>query len=464
MANKKHLKLLEKSVIEWNQWRKENPTIQIDLSKAKLSGMNLIDINLNEVNFDSAYLTRADFSDANLNYVYLGHAILKQTIFHHANLRYALLKRADLFQAELHSADLRYANLSCTQLTCASLEKATLVCADLRRATLFYASLEGANLIRADLSYANLTHASLKGANLTGACIEDWHINSETNFEDVVCDYIYLKWDVEKNCPGDRRPSDPNRNFAPGEFVKLIRKVSETVDLIFSTGIDWQAFFSSYQDLQCESEYGELDIRAIEKSPDDSLIIRVEVPEETDKAKLESQFHKRYETELKQLEGYYQQKLQAKDIEIQSYRRESTNMTQIAKLLAGRTINVEASTVGGDRITQSGNFGIGVNKGTVEKGANVSGVHYAAPQQSLQAAAKEIQALLEQLSKKFGDDEDILAAKVVKTAKDADSDLYQCLTALPPGSMQQVTPLVNHPAKENVMEMLDLQHQKRHTK
>ncbi len=46
----------------------------------------------------------------------------------------------------------------------------------------------------------------------------------------------------KKRIVSDRRPHAPNKIFAPGEFAQLFQKALETVDLIFSDGIDWQAF------------------------------------------------------------------------------------------------------------------------------------------------------------------------------------------------------------------------------
>jgi hypothetical protein len=60
---------------------------------------------------------------------------------------------------------------------------------------------------------------------LTGACIKDWHINSETNLNEVICEYVYL--DEFKT---ERRPI--NGNFAPGEFASLYKKILENTDLI----------------------------------------------------------------------------------------------------------------------------------------------------------------------------------------------------------------------------------------
>jgi hypothetical protein len=127
------------------------------------------------------------------------------------------------------------ANLSVANLIGADLSVANLSVANLSEANLSVANLSVANLIGADLSEANLSEADLErsqvistnfhNATLTGACIKDWQINSKTNLDAVICEYVYL--DDEKT---ERRPS--HGNFAPGEFASLYKKIIETTDLI----------------------------------------------------------------------------------------------------------------------------------------------------------------------------------------------------------------------------------------
>ncbi|NER32342.1 MAG: pentapeptide repeat-containing protein [Symploca sp. SIO1C4] len=98
-------------------------------------------------------------------------------------------------------------------------------------ADIYDADIYGANLKSANLKSANLRRVKALGTNfsraiLTGACIQDWNINSETNLENVICDYIYLKKYEQK-----RRPFNPKRNFEPGEFAKLVQKTVEAGDL-----------------------------------------------------------------------------------------------------------------------------------------------------------------------------------------------------------------------------------------
>jgi uncharacterized protein YjbI with pentapeptide repeats len=122
MANPEHLAKLKEGVEAWNQWRKENPDVEPDLSQA--------------------FLQEADLSEA--------------------DLRYANLKGADLDRVNLRGAKLSGANL----------EWADLYDADLR----------GADLGGADLSYATLVRTILDRANLTGCSvygISAWDVRLE---------------------------------------------------------------------------------------------------------------------------------------------------------------------------------------------------------------------------------------------------------------------------------------------
>lgn len=178
MANQEQLKiLLEEGVEAWNKWREDNPDVkgvQIDFSGADLSR-----INLNRVDFRGAYLEKVNLEGANLSEAYL----------EKANLTLANLKRVNLSGAYLDNAFLSRANL------------------------------DKANLKEADLIGIQTLGTNFGNAILTGAFIKDWEINSETSFENVVCEYIFFKPHQQ-----ERRPLDINRKFDNGEFVNLVYK------------------------------------------------------------------------------------------------------------------------------------------------------------------------------------------------------------------------------------------------
>ena len=55
MANPEHLNILKQGVEVWNQWRKENPGVEGDLTHADLTKANLTE----------AFFTKADLRGAN---------------------------------------------------------------------------------------------------------------------------------------------------------------------------------------------------------------------------------------------------------------------------------------------------------------------------------------------------------------------------------------------------------------
>ena len=341
MANKKHLAKLKRGIEVWNEWRNINVDIKPDLSEA--------DLRI-------------------------------------ADLRMADLRMADLRMADLSYAKLSEANLSYAELRQANLSEANLSYAKLSEANLSYAELRQANLSESDLSEANLSEAcflanqalatNFQGANLTGACIEDWNINSQTNLNNVICDYIYLKRNQQ-----ERRPHDPNQNFAPGEFTQLFQQALETVDLIFSDGIDWNAFLTSFKELQ--DKYGEenVGVQALEKKSDPTFVVRIEVPPDADKAIIEKSFWQKYKLILEAKDeqiAFYQNEIECK-------RQENTELLGIVKTMAEK----ESS-----KVNMSFHAPVNGVAGNVEGNQNI----YAPEQkQTLAEAAAEIQQLLTQL-------------------------------------------------------------------
>ncbi|MEH2032196.1 MAG: pentapeptide repeat-containing protein [Nostoc sp.] len=291
MANEEHLAILKQGVQVWNEWRDKNPSIQPNFVKAKFPSADFRLANFNNANFKGADLSgakisRATFRKADLSRVDFG---------------WADLSRSDLSEAKLIGTDLSQADLIAANFTKANLWQVNLTETDLS-----VSKLIGANLSNAILIETKALATNFNTANLTGACIEDWHINSDTNFTDVICDYIYLCQNQQ-----ERRPS--SGNFAPGEFTKLFQKSLETLDLIFRNGIDWDAFAYSFKKLEVENQGAQLDVQSIEKKGDGILVVRVAVSPDADKAKIHSDFMQGYEFAARALEAQYQVRLEDKE-------------------------------------------------------------------------------------------------------------------------------------------------------
>ena len=180
------------------------------------------------------------------------------------------------------------------------------------------ANLAGANLERANLKFANLSHATLRQANLkdanlaktlvvgadftaaylTGACLEAWNINSTTQLDRVYCQYVFLLENENEKGSRERRPHDPDRVFEPGDFEKLYRKMMNLVQILLRNGIDRESFNLAFQKLMEEMpEVTPDSIQALEKKGND-VLVTLEVPEETDKSRVERRFLDVYEARL----------------------------------------------------------------------------------------------------------------------------------------------------------------------
>ena len=369
MADLEQVELLLRDVGAWNQWRFRFQRYEtINLSNADLSGIDLSNADLRNANLSNADLSGADLSNA------------------------------DLSNADLSDADLRNANL-----TDADLRNANLSGVDLIGFNFNSFNLRGINLASANLSLVQALGTDFSQAILTGACIEDWHINSATNLEGVICDYIYLKGNQQ-----ERRPSDPNKNFAPGEFTKLFQKAISTVDLIFRNGINWEAFAYSFQQLQIQAGTTDLSIQAIENKGDGDFVIRVNTPPGADKAEIQRFVEQEYQVKLKAIEDKYRYQLQAKEELIEECRQKSTDLLEITKILAGRETLITVENIAmAESKDNSNTFNNDLQGAKIANFANqvndnarlqAKQYNYASPEkQTLAEAAAEIQELLKQL-------------------------------------------------------------------
>ena len=198
MANQEHLDILRQGVEIWNQWRKENPSIGVDLREAKLTGVNLTEADLKWVNFQGADLSRANLHDANLT-----------------------------------GARLTSANLAGISLTGAILHMANLSKADLQSASLFRASLNGAILFEANLSGADLMNASLVNTDLRKANVSDCRVYGISVWE------VQLQGAIQHNLviTNYNDPTITVDNLEIAQFIYLLlnnQKIRDVIDTITS--------------------------------------------------------------------------------------------------------------------------------------------------------------------------------------------------------------------------------------
>lgn len=178
MANKEQVKLLKKGYEAWNKWRKENPKVKINLSKA---------------DFLSANLSRADLSKANLSGAGLVEANLIEV-----NLTKANLTGADLYKANFTSANLAYTNLAgvetgLTDFSYIDLSKTSGL------ENIYHHYQSNINIYTLQLSKGEIPEKFLRGCGLS-----DWEIESSKLYRpdlrnEEISSTVYKIFDLRAN-------------------------------------------------------------------------------------------------------------------------------------------------------------------------------------------------------------------------------------------------------------------------
>ncbi|MDJ0555845.1 MAG: pentapeptide repeat-containing protein [Microcoleaceae cyanobacterium MO_207.B10] len=289
---------------------------------------------LGGTNFKNANLTDTDFS----------HAILKSTNFRFANATRTFWRQTKYLKfARVEKTileDIKVRELLITgwgkdqEFISANLRGANLISADLSNANLKLADLGEASLQAANLNNANLTETLAIATNFTtaqmsGTCLEGWNIDHTTILDNVESKYIYLLEEAKPETDDrERRPS--SGYFQEGDFTKLFKEVLNTVDLIFRNGVDFTAFMSSFKTIQIENEDTPMKIRGMENKGDGVVVIKIDVPPETQKKeKIHRDFMEIYEQNVQFLEKKYQQELQETKRQINHNIQESERKYQI---------------------------------------------------------------------------------------------------------------------------------------
>lgn len=423
MANEEQLRILkEEGVGAWNEWRKENSEIEPDLSGVQLPWQDL---------------RQADFRGADLS---------------KTNLRLADLTGADLSRIKLIKANLIKSNLT----------RNDIMRGDSSRASLIEADLTGANLTGAKLNDAVLIQTQALGTNfesaiLTGACIENWNINSETNLNNVICNYLFLKANSK-----DRFPMD--RDFVPGEFTKLFSKASSIIELIFNQGVDWVSFAYSFKKLSIENEDSELIIQSIENRQG-ITVIKVKLASNTDKSKIYSDFWQEYKFAQKTLKEQYELRLLDQDKTINrqdqyinqlfySLNQAHERLGEVPRLMAENPRKVSKFEIHNSPIS-----GL-VDANQVEANQIGGNITYTPEQkQTIAEAAAEIQQLLEQLSKTYptstNKEKMTVVAEVVDQIENNPTLKTRVINSLRAGGVEAFKEAIDHPLVNILMATIE---------
>jgi uncharacterized protein YjbI with pentapeptide repeats len=185
----------------------------INLKGAELYDANLDDAQLNGAHLEGANLTKAELKRAQLTEANLNGATLEYANFTNAHLVNAKMYHADLSEAMLDEAflidaEMKHANLSDAGFEDAEMKNVVLSNACLMDANLMNARLNNAILCDANLNEANLIGANLRKADLTRARLRYTQI-AAIDWEGTIlrqADLVDAKIDEEKQRFAEKRP------------------------------------------------------------------------------------------------------------------------------------------------------------------------------------------------------------------------------------------------------------------
>ncbi|SRR6266849_1936119 len=225
MANREHVTKLKKGVEGWNEWRRANPQIRPNLSRANLYRANLGGADLSRAKLSVAYLSEANLSGANLAGANLGVADLSKADLSSANFTGTYLQEADLSKARLRDTVFSYAALGSTVFANNDLSRAI----ELETVVHLGPSTIGIDTIYR--SHGKIPLAFLRGAGVPENLIEYMGSLTGKALEFYSCFISYSTKDQEF---ADRLYADLQNNgvrcwFAPHD-IQAGKKVHEQID------------------------------------------------------------------------------------------------------------------------------------------------------------------------------------------------------------------------------------------
>ena len=271
--------------------------------------------NLTDANFTAATLKSADFRQAKLT----------RTNWHLAKqLEQARCDRTYLEDPQIRQLAItkdgqgkhfEHLNLHGLNLKDANLKDAFFIGADLSEATLENANLTGARLVKTQLYQANLSSTCL-----TGAYIENWGISTDTNLDNIKCDYIFMQLPTAADPDPCRKPDNKKENFKEGDFADFIAPIIKTLDLYqtqnldlrevgikFKTldlfhyeGIDPSAAAIALKQLIEQHPEAKLEVIALEGRGNEKIRLQAKVTGDTNRSALNAEYFAKY-TQIKSL-------------------------------------------------------------------------------------------------------------------------------------------------------------------
>ncbi|MBD2249082.1 pentapeptide repeat-containing protein [Nostoc sp. FACHB-888] len=452
--------------------------------------------------FRNANLTSANFNQAIINSTDLRNAIIKQTCWLKAQgLDYARIGNSYLKHSQIQELvvnqqgkDKKFNSLNLAGI---NLSNVDLTDASFIRANLNHANLQNAILYRTKLVQTQLDGTDFTGATLTGAYIQDWGITSDTLFDGVRCEYVYMRLPTKENPDPFRKPDNRQEVFADGEFGDFIKPIFDTLDLYHSQGVDPRAIAISFKQLAENHPDAELEIVAMEKRGEDKFLLRAKSAVSADKSELNAEYFDTYneikalpEQEIKLLLAEKDSRIRSLEIFVnQALQRpsfySSTQIQEVGSMNSNQGgINQSANNsqfgqgqqaAQGDASQQSMSNNENYKTKYDQRNANIGGFvdtaqsgsqqtfnqNISAPEQkqNLAEAAAEIQQLLEQLSQSYPTNtmsgKMALATEAIQQIENNPTLMQKTISALSAGGTAALDQLLSHPAASFVIAALD---------
>ncbi len=460
----------------------------VAIAFAAFGGTSFRGADLTDADFTEATLKSTDFRKANLtricwrNVRKLDHVrLVASTYLKNAQIRQLLVTG----QGQGKKFDRQ--NLRGVNLQGANLAHVSFIDTDLSQA-----NLQAANLFEAKLVQTNLDQANLSNACLTGTYIEDWGITRKTRLEGVECKYVYLKLPTEGDRDPNRMPPSNQGDFGENDFSIFITSVLDTLDLYHKQEINSSVAITVLKGMT-QKYLVKFEMVGLENRGNRQFVIRLKVYGQTSHSQLQREYYSKYEQTLpmydprgllpdadavvaKVIEAVNEnpgiQILNEQGIvfaggevsmNIDQSRTQNINtgggsinnsgagafgLGDITGTVASATDN-QGDIMSGDSINQSGNFGVGVNKGEV-KTEKLAGTINEAQQNNLVEAAAEIQQLLKQLEQSYPStttsEQMVVAAKAIERIESNPSLKKRVINAVKEGGLAAFEKAIDNPA------------------
>ncbi|MDB9445212.1 pentapeptide repeat-containing protein [Anabaena sp. CS-542/02] len=319
--------------------------------------------------FRNANLTDADFTTATLKSTDFRKANLTRTCFHKTKKLDRVrpgktyLQNGQLLKVLMEGQG-REKNFDREDLRGVNFEKANLVDTSFIGADLSQANLQDADLSRAILVQAQLNGTDFTGATLTGAYIQDWGITTDTKFDGVRCEYVYMRLATKENPDPLRKPDNNKEVFADGEFGDFIKPIFDTLDLYHNQDVDPRAIAISFKQLAENHPEADLRIVGMEVRGEDKFLLRAKTTATADKSQLSAEYSATYN----QIKGLSEGKINLLIAEKDNQIRRLENMVMTALERPNYYSSTQIQEVG-SMASNPGGFSVG---GSV--GGNVNNV------------------------------------------------------------------------------------------